>query len=136
MYKEYRAQFDSLEMSSRSMAPDLERDQYSVPRFDGRLVGSRGVSGPSKVFVKTVPAGGRKTKRGPGEGLMSKLMVLKQRHGQLQEEIDTEMRRPLPDPLIAQKLKRLRLRIKDEIECIAGVLRTVGRPLPADLPAM
>eukprot|EP01025_Chloroclados_australasicus_P017504 TRINITY_DN18937_c0_g2_i1.p2 TRINITY_DN18937_c0_g2~~TRINITY_DN18937_c0_g2_i1.p2 ORF type:complete len:136 (+),score=17.84 TRINITY_DN18937_c0_g2_i1:158-565(+) len=72
----------------------------------------------------------------PGEGLLAKLMVLKQRHGQLQEEIDTEMQRPLPDPMIAQRLKRIRLRIKDEIECIAGVLRTVGRPVPASLSAV
>jgi len=136
MYKEYRAQFDSLDMSSRSMAPDLERDRSSMPRIDARPAGSCDGSGPSRVLVKTVPKNGRKSKRRPGEGLMAKLMVLKQRHGQLQEEIDTEMQRPLPDPMIAQRLKRLRLRIKDEIECIAGVLRTVGQPLPANLPAV
>eukprot|EP01025_Chloroclados_australasicus_P017505 TRINITY_DN18937_c0_g2_i2.p2 TRINITY_DN18937_c0_g2~~TRINITY_DN18937_c0_g2_i2.p2 ORF type:complete len:137 (+),score=19.18 TRINITY_DN18937_c0_g2_i2:40-450(+) len=136
MHKEYRAQFDSLDMSSRSMAPDLERDRFSMSRVDVRSAGSRDGSGPAKVLVKTVPTSGRKSKRRPGEGLLAKLMVLKQRHGQLQEEIDTEMQRPLPDPMIAQRLKRIRLRIKDEIECIAGVLRTVGRPVPASLSAV
>lgn len=135
MYKEYRPQNDSLETPARSMAPDLERDQYSVPRIDGRAGGSLDGARSSKVLAKSVPTGGRKSKRGLADGLMSKLMVLKQRHGRLQDEIDTEMQRPLPDPLIAQKLKRLRLRIKDEIACIAGVLRTVGRPLPAGVPA-
>lgn len=136
MHKEYRAQIDSLDMSSRSMAPDLERGRSSMARVDVASSDSRDGSGPSKILVKTAPTSGRKSKRRPGEGLMAKLMVLKQRHGQLQEEIDTEMQRPLPDPMIAQRLKRLRLRIKDEIECIAGVLRTVGRPLPAGLSAI
>lgn len=135
MYNECRTQFDSLEMSARSMAPDLEGDQYSVPRIGGTSAGSRDGAMPANFFVKTLSTVGRKTRRKPAGGLMSKLMMLKQRHSQLQDEIDTEMRRPLPDPLIAQKLKRTRLRLKDEIECIDGVLRTVGRSLPAGLPA-
>lgn len=40
---------------------------------------------------------------------------LRAEHRQLEEKIDEEMQRPIPDTIRVQELKRLKLRIKDEI---------------------
>lgn len=68
-------------------------------------------------------------------GLYERLRSLRVRHRQLETNIGEEMLRPMPDILIVQKLKRLRLRIRDEIEILGGVLRTVDRPPLAETAA-
>ncbi len=62
-----------------------------------------------------------------GDGLIGRLESLESLHADLEARIGAEMARPLPDNLLVQKLKRLRVRAKDEIAIIAGVLRTVSR---------
>ena len=55
---------------------------------------------------------------------------LKNRHRQLEIKISEEMARPLPDFTVIQSLKRRRLKTKDELELIDGVLQTLARPWP------
>ncbi|MEM1048484.1 MAG: YdcH family protein [Pseudomonadota bacterium] len=62
------------------------------------------------------------------QGLFGRLQTLETLHADLEDRIAVESIRPLPDTLRIQKMKRLRLRAKDEIAAIAGVLRTVSRP--------
>ena len=51
--------------------------------------------------------------------------ALRARRARLEAEIAEEVRRPAPDALRLQTLKRRRLKAKDEM---AGVLRTLSRP--------
>ena len=60
-------------------------------------------------------------------GLIGRLGSLESLHADLEARIGAEMTRPLPDNLLVHKLKRLRVRAKDEIANITGVLRTVNR---------
>ena len=60
-------------------------------------------------------------------GLIGRLGSLESLHADLEARIGAEMTRPLPDNLFVHKLKRLRVRAKDEIANITGVLRTVNR---------
>lgn len=60
-------------------------------------------------------------------GLDRRLEALDARHRALETRIGDEMRRPLPDLLSLQTLKRRKLMVKDEMEAIAGVLRTLSR---------
>lgn len=55
---------------------------------------------------------------------------LERRHALLEDEIEAERRRPAPDPLWVQTLKRHKLRVKEQMSEIDGVLRLVG-PGPA-----
>ncbi len=66
-------------------------------------------------------------------GLIGRLGSLESLHADLEARIGAEMTRPLPDNLLVQRLKRLRVWAKDEIANIAGVLRTVSRASPPDL---
>jgi hypothetical protein len=43
------------------------------------------------------------------------ISVLKARHEELDQAIETESARPLPDGLVVQMLKRQKLRIKDKL---------------------
>ncbi|MEE9139630.1 MAG: YdcH family protein [Alphaproteobacteria bacterium] len=45
---------------------------------------------------------------------------LKARHAELEQAIETENSRPLPDELLLHDLKRQKLRIKDEIAQITS----------------
>jgi len=45
---------------------------------------------------------------------------LRDEHRQLEEKIDEELQRPIPDTIRVQELKRLKLRIKDEIAKLSG----------------
>ena len=47
--------------------------------------------------------------------LETRLDNLRVRHAELKSEINTETRRPLPDSLTLQALKRRKLRLKEEI---------------------
>lgn len=40
---------------------------------------------------------------------------LRAEHRQLEKKIEEEMQRPIPDTIRVQELKRLKLRVKDEI---------------------
>lgn len=47
--------------------------------------------------------------------LLDHIEALRNRHRSLEEAIDREVRRPLPNPEAVADLKRQKLRIKDEI---------------------
>jgi hypothetical protein len=70
-------------------------------------------------------------KRQPGVGLSNRYRSLLERHTEIDNQISVEMARPLPDFLAIQSLKRQRLKTKDELESLGGVMRTVsGSDLP------
>ncbi len=48
-------------------------------------------------------------------GSESHLSSLKDKHAELEQAIEAENSRPLPDEMLIQELKRQKLRIKDEI---------------------
>lgn len=45
---------------------------------------------------------------------------LRSKHALLEQQIDNEMHRPLPDQAVLSRLKREKLRIKDEIARLGG----------------
>ncbi len=47
--------------------------------------------------------------------LQDRIETLRSRHRSLEEQIDQEVSRPLPNPDMVSDLKRQKLRIKDEI---------------------
>ena len=61
--------------------------------------------------------------------------TLRRRHRALENKIVSEMGRPLPDHLKLQRLKRLKLRVRDEIELFAGLLRSLRRQADGRLGA-
>ena len=61
------------------------------------------------------------------DGLVGRLRSLEAIHADLEARIDAEVKRPLPDDLLVQRMKRQRLKAKDEIAAIAGVMRTIDR---------
>ena len=70
----------------------------------------------------------------PGKmpNLRARMRTLVSMRAGLQARIDAEQARPMPDTLKIQRLKRKRLKAKDETASIEGVLRTLERPqLPA-----
>jgi len=61
-------------------------------------------------------------------GTMSaKIEALRKRHRMLDDRIAVEHQRPLPDMSVLQRLKRHKLRLKDELERYEGVIRTLSR---------
>ncbi len=61
-------------------------------------------------------------------GLSKRLQSLHELHASLEARIRKERLRPLPDGLVIQRLKRMRLKAKEEIASIAGVMRTLNKP--------
>ncbi len=57
------------------------------------------------------------------KGLIARFKTLRMRHRQLDEEVKRETAKPAPDTLLLQRLKRLRLRAKEDMEAMAGVVR-------------
>ena len=49
------------------------------------------------------------------------LEALRTEHQHLEDQIDEEMRRPVPDTIRIQEMKRQKLRIKDEIAKLSSV---------------
>lgn len=64
--------------------------------------------------------------------LTGRLQSLHQLHARVEERLREEMRRPLPDALRVQRLKKVRLRTKDEITSIVNLLHGLGRPHAPD----
>lgn len=61
----------------------------------------------------------------------ARLAAVGQRHRDLEERISEVERRPNPDQFALQRLKREKLRLKDEMHYCEGLLRTMSRSLPA-----
>jgi hypothetical protein len=51
---------------------------------------------------------------------------LRSKHAHLEQQIDDELHRPLPDQSILTRLKREKLRIKDEIARLGGTSSRVA----------
>lgn len=51
------------------------------------------------------------------------LEALKRKHFALEEEIDTVVKRPMPDQSLLSRLKREKLKLKEEIERIGSQTR-------------
>ncbi|NIA69791.1 YdcH family protein [Pelagibius litoralis] len=65
----------------------------------------------------------------PGSGVASRFRALLLTHRSLEEKLETELKRPLPDTATLRRLKRRKLTIKDELEAIQRLLeamRTAG----------
>lgn len=60
--------------------------------------------------------------------LKARIGALKNQHARLETSLDQELGRPLPDNARVALLKRMKLRTKDEISSVLGLLRTLGRP--------
>lgn len=70
----------------------------------------------------------------PGSGVASRYRALMLTHHSLEERLDEEMKRPLPDTAIIQRIKRRKLAIKDELASISRLLdamRTTADELTA-----
>jgi len=61
------------------------------------------------------------------QSLFARAKSLKERKQRLDQEIDNEQQRPLPCNLKLGRLKRARLRLKDNLASINGVMATLGR---------
>ncbi len=59
----------------------------------------------------------------------SHLAALGQRHKELEDRIANVERQPQPDALVVKRLKRQKLRLKDQMQHCEGVLRTLSRSL-------
>ena len=57
-----------------------------------------------------------------------RLNALLLRHARLDRQLRQEVRRPFRDGLTIPRLKRLKLRVKDEMALLKGVMRTVRMP--------
>ncbi len=57
-----------------------------------------------------------------------RLNALLLRHARLDRQLRQEIRRPFKDGPTIQRLKRLKLRVKDEMALLKGVMRTVRVP--------
>lgn len=60
----------------------------------------------------------------PGDGLQRRAVALSARHAELEAEIQEEMKRPQPDTVRLQALKKQKLRIKEELAAVrSGALQ-------------
>ena len=60
--------------------------------------------------------------------MKARIGALTNRQATLEASLDEELGRPLPDHLRVRTLQRMKLKTKDEIRALLGVLRTIGRP--------
>lgn len=66
----------------------------------------------------------RKTR--PGSGIASRYRALLLTHSSLEEKLADELKRPMPDSAIVQRIKRRKLAIKDELASIDRLLDAIG----------
>lgn len=76
--------------------------------------------------------GSRKTI--PGSGIASRYRALLMTHGSLEEKLDAEMKRPLPDAAMVSRIKRRKLSIKDELASIDRLIDAMGLPAASSNP--
>lgn len=53
---------------------------------------------------------------------------LRDKHALLEQQIDAELHRPLPDQLLLSRLKREKLKIKDEMVRLSNGASSAARP--------
>lgn len=59
--------------------------------------------------------------------LADRINTLRHRHRSLDNRVEAEHQRPLPEATVLQRLKRERLRLRDELARYEGILRTLSR---------
>ncbi len=59
--------------------------------------------------------------------LAARVEAIRRRHRALEQSVETEHMRPLPDVVVLQSLKREKLRLKDEMQVYEGLLRILDR---------
>ena len=62
----------------------------------------------------------------PPAGLMGRYISLRTAHGDLERVLAEEMKRPRPDTVEVQRLKRRKLLIKDELAAIDRLFAAIG----------
>ena len=60
-----------------------------------------------------------------------RLVAVGRRHREIESRIADVEKRPLPDQFALQRLKREKLRLKDEMHWYGGLLRKLSRDVPA-----
>ena len=63
----------------------------------------------------------------PGTGIASRYRALLLTHRSLDEKLEDELKRPLPDTATVRRLKRRKLSVKDELVSIQHLLKALGR---------
>lgn len=63
--------------------------------------------------------------------MIARLKALRARHGILEAKIDAERARPRPDGIRVQLLKKMRLKLRDEIARYERLVTRSRRPLSA-----
>lgn len=67
----------------------------------------------------------KRRKTYPGSGVASRFRALLMTHRSLEEKLEAEMKRPLPDTAVLRRLKRRKLSVKDELEGIQRLLEAM-----------
>ena len=67
-----------------------------------------------------------KARTRPGSGIASRYRALLLTHKSLDEKLEEELKRPLPDTSIVRRLKRRKLSIKDELASIQRLFEAMG----------
>jgi hypothetical protein len=62
------------------------------------------------------------------EALSARIVALRARHADLEARIHAEQTRPLPSVSRLRLLKAHKLKLKDEMACYDGVVRTLSGP--------
>ena len=69
----------------------------------------------------------------PGSGIASRYRALLLTHRSIDEKLEAEMKRPLPDTATVRRLKRRKLSIKDELASLQRLFEAIStnkRPEP------
>lgn len=74
--------------------------------------------------MELTSAAPRKTR--PGTGIASRYRALLLTHRSLDEKLEDELKRPLPDTATVRRLKRRKLSVKDELVSIQNLLRALA----------
>ena len=67
------------------------------------------------------------TPRRTPAAITARIAALRSRHREIDDQVALEQRRSWRDAALLQKLKRRRLRLKDELGRYEGLLRTLAR---------
>ena len=73
----------------------------------------------------------KKPKTRPGTGIASRYRALLLTHRSLDEKLEAEMKRPLPDTAILRRIKRRKLAVKDEMMTIERLFDALRLPAKA-----
>ena len=76
------------------------------------------------------------TTKGPkSAGLLNRYRHLSARHAAMEQSLASELKRPLPDSTAVQRLKRHKLRVKDELASIERLFAAIGTSIGKAIPS-